>query len=139
MTKKHLRRFNYELFCTVGNRESTVLICLTTHLLASKSETRCEFPLLSQCQPGLSPPPAETQQQVSQEILTKCKAGTGTKMHPVTHMKHTHTYTQKSMRCTCCVCVSLQLSFDNKSSQCNFSILCLLNSEEAAYIRWADS
>ena len=80
--KTFTSRFNYKLFCAVGNRESTVLISLTSHLLAAKPEARCEFPLLSQCQPGLSPhspslplpPSAETQQQVSQEMLTDCKA-----------------------------------------------------------------
>lgn len=53
--KTFTEQVNYKLFCTVGNRGSTVLIFFTTHLLAAKPGARCEFPLLSQCQPGLRP------------------------------------------------------------------------------------
>ncbi len=119
-TLKHLpsrSRFDYKLFCTVGNRESTVLIFFTTHLLAAKPEARCEFPLLSQCQPGLSPhsaslPPSPSQLKPSSRSSRRCKPtvklhslAAGTEMHPVTHIKYTHknhvVYLSWHRQCVC--------------------------------------
>lgn len=67
------------LYSRQQRTHSTNIQLNNSFLLTSKPEARCEFPLLSQCQPGLSPHTnptrsAETQQQVRQEMLTDCKA-----------------------------------------------------------------